>query len=188
MSTKRNQNEVDNFGTLYLTVYNDQYQMQTFTPVAGYDLDYIVLEGKRVNNCVSVDVDIFLADGSHKPIGTTKGTKQLLQAVIGTSEAQITFTFDSAITLTTGQEYCIVVSCAGANSGNNFSWSRGFSNTGFRAVSTNAGSSWSTPTAADGVWFQAWGSDSLTEVTLTPQASQSRLVAIGNDEVWYEDI
>lgn len=173
MSTKYNQNEVNNFGSLYDLVYGNQYQMNTFTPGLDYDLDYIVLEGKRVNDCVSVDVDIFAADGAHKPTNGSLGSKQLLQAVIGTSEAEITFTFDSAISLTNGQEYAVVVSCAGANSGNNFSWSRGFTNTGYKAVSTDAGSSWGTASSATGLWFQAWGSIAGNDPVDTPSPADS---------------
>lgn len=158
MSTKYNQNEPDNFGALYKIAYGSQYQMNTFTPGLDYDLDYIVLEGKRVGNCVSVDVDIFACDGAHKPIDGSLGSKQLLQAVIGTSEAEITFTFASAISLTSGQEYAVVVSCAGADGSNQFSWSYGFSNTsGYTGISTDAGTSWGGVINSQGQWFQAWG-------------------------------
>ena len=158
MSTKYNQNEPNNFGALYKVAYGSQYQMNTFTPGLDYDLDYIILEGKRVGNCVSVDVDIFACDGAHKPTDGSLGSKQLLQAVIGTSEAEITFTFASAISLTSGQEYAVVVSCAGANGSNQFSWSYGFSNTsGYNGVSTDAGTSWGSVVNSQGQWFQAWG-------------------------------
>jgi len=163
--------------------------MNTFTPGSDYRLDYLILNGKRIGNCVSVDVDIFACDGAHKPTNSSLGSKQLLQAVIGTSQANITFTFADSIPLTNGQEYAVVVSCAGANSGNSYRWSYGFTNTsGYNGVSTDAGVSWGGVVNSQGQWFQAWGSDALTAVTLTPHINQSRLIAIGNDEVWYEDI
>lgn len=187
MSTKYNQNEPNNFGVLYVIAYGNQYQMQTFTPDRNYDLDYIVLEGKRVNNCVSVDVNIYVADGTHKPTEESLGSKQLLQTVIGTSEAEITFTFASAISLTKGQEYAVVVSCAGVNSGNNFSWSYAFTNTaGYRGVSTDAGSSWGGVTSVSGTWFQAWGTQLF--IPSTNLSSKKRLIVASNNEIWYESI
>lgn len=157
MSDKLNQNEPDNFGSLYYNIYDVNQRMNTFTPGEDYDLDYIVLEGRRTGNCISVDVDIYLADEAHKPKESSLANVQVLQAAIGTSEAEITFTLASALSLTNGTEYAVVVSCAGPNSSNMFRWSYGFSNTGYSAYSTDSGSSWLNVTSSSGTWFQAWG-------------------------------
>ncbi len=174
MSTKYNQNEPDNFGIFYDDAYGLVQRYSTFTPGLDYDLDYVILKGKRAGNCVSVDVDIFEADGLHKPQGITKGTKQLLQAVIGTSEAEITFTFASAISLTNGQEYCVVVSCAGADGSNDFKWNFGLTNPdGWRGNSSDGGGTWTGIVTNQGRWFQAWGTAAGNSPVDTPSPADS---------------
>jgi hypothetical protein len=169
MSTKYNYNEPNNFGSLYENVYSTFYKMNTFTPSGGYDLEYIVLEGKRVNNCVSVDVDIFAADGAHKPTGSSLATVQILQALLPTSEAEITFTLSSPLALSSGQEYVVVVSSAGPNSSNMFQWAYGFSNTsGYRGASSDSGSTWTGVINTQGMWFQAWGAATGNSQVDTP--------------------
>ena len=184
MSDKLNQNEPDNFGALYQIVHSTNQRMNTFTPAGNYDLEFIVLEGKRVGNCISVDVDIFAADGAHKPTGASLANKQLLQAVIGTSEAEITFTLDSPLSLTSGQEYAVVVSCAGPNGSNQFSWSYGFSNTGWTGASTDSGSSWASVVNTQGMWFQAWGTTPAGQATDPSPASSDTGVKLSPTLSW----
>ncbi len=173
MSTKYNQNEPDNFGALYETVFANNYKMNTFTPGLDYDLDYIILKGKRVGNCVSVDIDIFICDVNHKPTESSLANVQVLQAGFSTSETEVTFTLAAALSLTNGQEYAVVVSCAGADGSNQYSWNYGFSNTGYRGTSTDAGSSWTGVINTQGQWFQAWGTVAGNDPVDTPSPADT---------------
>jgi hypothetical protein len=160
MSTKYNFNETYNLGFIYKSIYDDRYSMNTFTTALAYDLDYIVLTGKRNNNCISVDVDIFIADGAHKPTGSSLGTVTVLQASLPTSEGEVTFTFASPVRLDDGQEYAVVVSCAGPTGGNSYDWNDGVDQeSGYSGDSFDSGASWTNIDDTTGPWFQAWGTE-----------------------------
>lgn len=160
MSTKYNYNEPNNFGFLYLLAYDQRIQASTFTPALDYDLDYVVVLGKRNGNPTSVDMDIYACDGNHKPTGPslTKVTK--LQADIPTSEAEITFTLASPLSISNGQEYAVLMSAPLGTALHRFNWAflNSGNTAGFGTTSNDGGSSWNTPTDS-GDWFQAWGTE-----------------------------
>ncbi|KKM13874.1 hypothetical protein LCGC14_1711780, partial [marine sediment metagenome] len=79
----------------------------------------------------------------------------------------------AALSLTNGQEYAVVVSCAGADGSNQYSWNYGFSNTGYRGASTDAGSSWTGVINTQGQWFQAWGTVAGNDPVDTPSPADT---------------
>jgi hypothetical protein len=191
MSTKYNYNEPNNFGFLYLLVYDQRIQASTFTPALNYDLDYVVVEGKRTGNPVSVDMDIYACDGNHKPTGSSLVKVTKLQADIPTSEAEITFTLASSISLSSGVEYAVVMSAPLGSSPHRFNWAylNSGNTAGFGTTSNDGGSSWITPTLS-GDWFQAWGTESFgASIAHTPDPTngESDLDTGGVDLSWVDD-
>lgn len=162
----------------------------SFTPALNYDLDYVVLEGKRSGNCISVDVDIYACDGAHLPTGSSLGTAQVLQAQISTSESTNTWTFDTAIPLTSGVEYAVVATCVLGDSPNRYNWSYYDQVEGWYSVSYNSGSSWGTAFDSNGTWFQCWGTESSgpsAAHTPDPTDEVTGLDTAGVDLSWEDD-
>lgn len=177
MSTKYNYEEPPAPGNVE-SIYANNWKCNTFTPGLDYDIDYIVLVGFRSGDCVSVDIDIYKADGAHKPKESSLGTAQLLQAAISaTPSTEITWTFSSPVPLTNGQEYAIVVSSAGPDAGNTFYWQKQFIFSpvqgGYESNSANAGSSWTGVGNWDRMWFQVWGSAAGNDPVDTPSPANS---------------
>ena len=190
MSTKYNSNEPSIFG-LGESIYGTVQKMETFTTSSNdYDLDYIIVRCRKQTGTVNATFDIFAVDGSNKPTGASLGSVTVLEANLPASYAETTFTFASPVSLMGFTTYALVCSSSAPASGNAFLWEYGFTNTGLAATSSDGGSSWSTPNANPGLWFQAWGT--LGAEALMPPSTNlatiKRLVVASNDEIWYEDI
>ncbi len=156
MSEKFNYNEFT--PTANRASYSTNQYANTFTPTVSYDIDYIILKGSRFGNCVSVDLDIYLANGVHKPTGGSLANVQILQANLPTDTfSEITFTLGAALSITASQEYVIVISSAGPDISNSFLWgSKTLTQTDWFMQSSDSGGTWIT-TQLISFWYQVWG-------------------------------
>lgn len=159
MSTKYNSNEPDGFGFLYQLVYDVRFQSSTFTPALDYELDYLILKGKRNGSPGNVYADIYAVDVDHKPTGASLGQATVVGSTISTVRGEHTWTFGTPVSLSSGIEYAIVVSQPDTNTPNRYEWEYNGNTAGYYAPSYNAGVTWNMPTTSTGCWFQAWGTE-----------------------------
>lgn len=156
MSEKFNYNEFTPTSTG--PIYTTGRLGNTFTPSISYDLDYIVIKGSRLGNCGNVDLDIYLADGNHKPTDGSLANVQIAQGNLPTDpHSEITFTLGAALSLTAAQEYTYVIKSEGTGVFDSFLLSRKIqAQDDYYLISSDSGSSWTTSQAISN-WYQIWG-------------------------------
>ena len=116
--------------------------------------------------------------GADKASGTFAGNDLLT-----TPGKKEEITFAAGYSLVSGTKYAIVCRCAAAS----VYWARGLSyaSDGGRCTSANAGVAWGAESVVDMV-FETWGTPASS--IPSDQVAVRRLVAVGNDKFYYEDV
>lgn len=102
-------------------IFGDTWIFETFTPVVNHPLNTVKIYGRRVGNCGNLTVSIKLADGDHKPTGADLVSTVVLEADLPTTNGWITITLNK-ITVSTGQEYAIVIRALDGNGTKYYAW------------------------------------------------------------------
>jgi hypothetical protein len=99
---------------------------QTFIAGVDYNIVKVAMGCYRFSLAVDavVNLDIYLCDGAHKPTGASLGQASILGAAIGSPDngyrRLVPFDFETAVPLTEGLEYAVVVNSTDAGSTNFF--------------------------------------------------------------------
>ena len=164
------------------------YAAQTFTASASY---YAVsakfwcakTPGEDIG---TVTVSIRAVDGTGHPIGSdlATGTRPNADIPDTSAYAWIEFTFTTGVNLVSGTKYAIVCRASNVSAVRKFYLVDEGDNPlagGNEELSTNSGSTWAATTLSD-ILFSVWGD----APKVTDKVYSRKLVAIGNNEVWYE--
>lgn len=200
--------------TSYANIYSIIWGCQTFTAGSAYDISSVKLLVFRTGNPGTVDVELLATDGDGKPTGAALASGSFAGSTLTTDTAGEwkEITFGSAYSLTSGNVYAIVVSAPSGAGGNWLGWRTDGSapvySDGEKGTSTNSGSSWSMSGSFTAL-FETWGEVpavyaecagtcaatgaasgglGFTATFITNTNIYRRLVAAGNNQIWYEDI
>ncbi|KKL59469.1 hypothetical protein LCGC14_2215030 [marine sediment metagenome] len=158
---------------------------QSFIPATTYSISSAICYlNKNGTPTGDITLELYLCDAAHKPIGggLTSGTFDSATLVTSPTWAQYEITFDAAYDVLTGVEYALIMKLAGADGANWVTWQTDdTSPSDYLEFSTNAGSSWAVY-ATHSHRFETWGSDPVP----TDKTYSRMLVAVSNQEVWYE--
>ncbi len=156
-------------------VYSTNHFANTFTPALDYDVDYIVIHGLRSGASGDLTMNLYEADGAHKPNigGGSLGSVVKAQGDIPEVSSEITFTFASPVSVSNGQEYAIVLSGDTFTSVWEYRFIHPATQDGYRTTSSNSGSSWSTAANNYAYWHQVWGTAAGNSPVDTPSPADS---------------
>ena len=172
---------------------------QTFKPTANFDLTVLNVVCSKNLSPGTINVRIEGIDtGTGKPDGVTLASTTIngndaaeTGGGSGTGE-YVVCTFSSPATLTEGVEYALIMQGDDCDATNKFSSHRSsvggeldYSD-GDGWFSTDDGATWGTHDASNDTLFQAMGGFNPTTVTPTDLQHSKKLVAVGNNEIWYE--
>lgn len=169
------------------------WKAQTFTTLMGFSIESVKLFLYRMaagsDGVITVSIKaVDVATG--KPTGgnLASGTFNRDTLTIDTAGEWKEITFGSAYSLVAATKYAIVVAPAvgtGDTYWRNDTTGNPYSD-GSHTWSTDTGTTWGTPSVNGDYLFETWGI--LTGVSLSDVITYKRLVAAGNNEIWYEDI
>jgi len=178
-----NEGDTTGYGIIDATYWHDQTWIATGT----YRITSIKVKIYRGGNPGTVTVSIRNADQTwHKPTGSdlASGTTNGDTLTTDTAGEWREITLDTPYTVVSGTEYAIVLRAAGTNP-NVIYWrgigSNGYA-TGWFSTSSNSGVTWANGGTSRDYMFELYG---LRMGGLDKTFSRS-LVAIGNNELWYE--
>ncbi len=177
--------------TTAVNVLGTTWRAQEFLATSSYYLASIKLLMYRVGSPGDITVSLRDTDEDGKPTGSD------IDSVTGTTDGDTLttnaagewreITLSAGILLTSGEKYAIVVRVI-AGDASNYVWLRQdgsppYYSGGKSGSSTNSGSSWS-------AFDQSYMFEAYSDAPSIPsdQATVKRLIAVGNNEVWYEDI
>jgi len=165
--------------------FTSNWYAQTFTPSASFDVTSAKIKVFREGTVTTCTMSIRATDGNGQPTGAdlTSGSADASGVTTSSAGEYFEVAFNSAITLTGGIVYALIIRITGGDASNNLhvriDTSAGYSG-GAKDFSNDSGSSWTG--LSNDLNFQIWG-DAPTLLNLTYSKS---LVAISNSEVWYE--
>ena len=172
-------------------IRGDAWRAQTFTVVEAHKIDQVDLYlGKTGNPTGDLTVGIYTTSAglplTNGETALVEGTKACADIDAGPATVIITLT---PYALTPGTKYAIVAKVPGGSAGNYINWRLDASTPTYTGGSTitsaNAGVLWSTQTTQDQL-FKEYGDFSVVGVTPVDKVYSRKLVAIGNNEVFYE--
>ena len=160
---------------------------QTFTPTATYHISSVKLKLYKTNNLGTITVSVRAVDGSNKPTGSdlASGTTDGSTLTTDTAGEWREITFSSNYKLYNGTRYAIVIRGTETAPDSGMLRTDNSSPTytnGEILQSINSGGAWTAYPGVDGM-FECWGSVSGMPTDTT---YSKKLVAFGNDEMWYE--
>lgn len=153
ISTPMTIQEYNAVGSPYIGVYGDIHQAQSFTASSSYTLKAIgVTIYKNGSPSGDISINIYLADGSHYPTGSSlaSGSISCSDASSGLNYINVT---DYSVSNST--EYVIVMSCPDCDVSNYIGWQVSTTNVylnGQRSWSEDGGSSWNAAATYDFVF------------------------------------
>lgn len=173
-------------------IYGLTWEAQTFTVVDAHAIDQVDLYLEHTGSATGVLTVAIYATSNSLPTGNALVSTTKNEADIAAGPGWITFTFSTPYNLATGTEYAIVVHNANTGDGSNrIGWridnNDGTYTTGERARSTNGGTSYTAQTGDDAL-FKEYGGFSVAGVTPVDRTYTKQLIAISNNEVWYESV
>ena len=155
MATKKESQEV--LGVNDLQIFLTRWEGYTFTATSNYTLTSVFLYGRRaVTTALTVEVEVYAADGAHKPNGPLLASGSILRSAMGAGNAWFEVTLGAGCEITSGLEYCVV-----ATSGEAANRTYIITNTTvgiadqWRLESADSGGTWSV--MADDPNYQNWG-------------------------------
>jgi hypothetical protein len=191
----------------YNNIFEDQTIAQTFTANADYSISSVKLLLDRYSTVTSVTVSIQETTAG-APNGSVLATKTITGSTVQLTPTLIEFIFAAAVALTMGTVYAIVLTVVTTNNGE-IDWYYSLQDGGYAGGSkwyydTDA---WYADTEVDYI-FETYGEGGSNYVDLegtvagigaiigiltkkftnSNVATNSRLVAAGSNQIWYEDI
>lgn len=167
-----------------------KWKAQTFTTAIAYRVESVILKLFRVSTPGTITVSIKETDDDGKPTGSDLATVNVDGDTFtaDTDGDWVTCTFTVPYLLSADTVYAIVVRKTTTTSGKWFYWRYDGSDStysdGAFTYSNNSGSTWNTLSYADDYMFKNY--DSL--IPPVDVVTIKRLVAVANNEFWYEDI
>ena len=174
-------------------IYGNAWRSQTFTVAAEHSIDQVDLYlGKTGAPTGTLTAGIYETSAglpvTSGETALTEGTKAV--ADIATGPAWVTVTFSTPSALTAGTKYAIVLHGPVGSGSAYINWrldttaGTKYAN-GSTITSANAGALWSAVVAQDQL-FKEYGDFSVASATPVDKVYSRKLVAIDNNEVWYE--
>jgi len=159
-----------------------EYWSETFSASTSYVVSSIYISIAKTSGADrDATVSLYEVDSNRKPTGSALATGTILTANIGTSKNWVECSFDTAYSVDAITEYAWVLHPTGGTTGS-------LSIYGEHTGNVYSGKCWYSTDAME-TWNEATVSD-LAFQTYTSFPSDvsyvKRLVAIGNNEVWYE--
>lgn len=167
---------------------SDEWRAQTFTASGSYSVTQVALRLFRINTPGTVTVSIKATDSNGKPTGADlcSGTTDGNALTTDTAGAWVTITFTTAYALTHNTLYAIVVKAVCPNTSDYWYWTYDDNDAtyvGGRALYNSAApaGTWNFMSGTDDYMFRTYSTTPYDVVTVR------KLVAVGNNEMWYED-
>ena len=163
---------------------------QTFTPVVVHTIDQVDIYIKKTGSPGALTISIQGVDGSNEPDGVEIGVGTIAESEVGATFAWETCILSSTAILTADVRYAIVIKSLGTPNGSNY-YHIGFDNNdatytnGDYFSSNDSGSNWNNGSDDDAL-FKEYGIFSRVSVTPSDKSHTKQLVAISNNQVWYE--
>ena len=175
----------DSFNTTADVVYSittssNQYTSETFTASSSYTITSVKLSIKKTtSSTIVLTVGIYAVDVNRKPTGSALASGSIANASISTSQGWVECAFSAGYLLTVNTEYAIVVNAPSGTG--TITWY------GELTGNVYVGKSWYGSNGT--TWTESTVSDTSfrTYTTFPSDEKYSKsLIAIGNNEVWYE--
>ena len=182
-------------GTSTPDIYGVNWQAQTFEFVETVEVSAVTLRIQKVNSPSGSITIALRATSADVPTGANLASVSVVASSIPGSATEVTFTFDTPITLIGGTRYAIVASLPSGDATNRIRWmtdtsSPTYSN-GRVAQSTNSGVVWSGVSAWDGR-FSVVGAYSVATVIATGVSSGEHKVKVTADttdlKIYIDDV
>jgi len=168
-------------GAVLIGSYVNHTMMQTFTPALQHELTSVQLYVRRFGTITDVIVSIYTTTGG-LPTGNALVSKTIDGSGWSDSDnVWAVWTFDTQITLAVGTQYAIVIEPGSYNNSNCPLWYYDATGAYTGGSSGIADPTWRT--LAYDMYFREYGDRASQPVDKT---YSKELIAIGNDEVWYE--
>jgi len=157
-----------------------KWYSQNFTPSSSYTISSVEINITQTSSDDDLTVGLYAVDGDHKPTGSALATGTIAGASISATQAWVSCAFTASYDLTASTEYTIVIHTNDV--GNIVNWYgelTGNVYAGKSFYSSDSGSTWAESTVSD-VSFRTYAG--------YPVGINygKKLVAIGNNELWYE--
>ena len=170
-------------------VYGATWKAQTFTTTVGFKITSVKLLVYKAGTPGNLTVSIQGVDGSNKPDGSDISglaiTVSPTNYTTTTTGQWVEYTFPTPTALDATTRYAIVMRAVGGDNDNDVNFKADISSptytNGEVLTSVDSGSSWIAVSSAD-MLFEIYG----TPLVPLDKVYTKRLVAIGNNEVWYE--
>ncbi|MBW1927377.1 MAG: hypothetical protein JRI35_09370, partial [Deltaproteobacteria bacterium] len=166
-------------------VYTNHWLGQQFTPSENHKLTYVSLLMRRDGTIGTYTVKIYETDENGLPVGNALVSVSQDCSGWSTSFVWHDWVFPSSITVVAGTQY--VIACEGGGSGSDhLEWYSADANPPYsnnRLIVYN-GSNWYVPANDIDLYFEEYG-DEIPDTPVDKTYSR-RLIAIANNEVWYE--
>lgn len=134
-------------------VYGSNWYGQSFTTGSRVVIDEVELYLNKIGSPAGNATVEIRATSSGLPTGSSLTTTSITASTVGVSEAWVSFSFSSPLSLSSNTQYAIVFSVpSGANASNCIQWNRSSTDVfagGQRVNSTNSGSSWTASSTID---------------------------------------
>lgn len=172
------------FGTIDLNGIDDRNGM-AFVASSNYTIGYVELYIQKFGAPEGIlTISIRLADALHKPTGGDLVSGTFNTADLPLAHAWTQIDFSTGYALTKDVEYCIVAKATGVDASNLVAWMTNNDDVSLAlSYSINGGTTWNTSTVYNN-YYRTYGGGS----TPTDKTYSKKLVAVGNNEVWYESV
>jgi len=192
--TKHDYWETSDDTYLLLNSVND-WGAQTFTASASYDLTKIELKVFRQvgDDFGSAYCEIQGVDGGGDPDGVTAATSDAVApaSVPEVTSDWVTFTFSTPYSITSSNQYAIVLYTTAANSSNYIAWRVDSAAVAYESgasnFSNNAGSSWAGPYVGD-TMFRTYSGSSASYVDISATIAAASGLTVSATKLTYQDV
>lgn len=161
------------------------WQAMTFTAAYTYVISSIKIKIYRSGTPGTGTVSLYSTVGGVPSASLSSGTYDLSGITTDTGGEWIEFELDTAINIVTGNVYAIVFD-DDSTAGNECFWradnASGYSG-GIYKWTGNSGTTWTDDVSERDCMFEVYGTQDPVDKTYSRQ-----LVAIGNNEIWYESV
>lgn len=176
------------------TVKSTQWIAQTFTPAISHTITSVTIKGYRSSAADEAVITLSIrttgtGGDAGKPSGAdlVSATRTRTDFPLSANTGWMEFDLDEGVALTAGTMYAIVMRTDSAS--HTISWRQdGTGPTysgGTGATSSNGGVDWSIASSSDQMFREYSGGGAVENIPVDKTYSK-QLVAVGNNEVWYE--
>lgn len=169
---------------------NLRWFAQSFKPAVTHTIDQVDIYIRKFNSPGILTISIQGVDGNGRPDGDEIAAGTIAEAEIGATKAWEVCVLTSTAIVTVGTTYSIVIKALSGDSTNYYIWETDTSSATYAdgkvTVTINAGDSWSDVGGTQDAMFKEYGLLVRGNVLPSDKSYTKQLVAIGNNQVWYE--